>query len=135
MKCSNVSTLADIARARKSGGGCRDARKGGLLAPERDAEDRLHRPIELPEMTIYDVKMDISVTDFKARCLDLIRRVERTGKPLTIKRRGKTVARLEPARSLDPGLKPWEQLRVLGGEVHAAPGESVIKDEDFESLR
>src|SRR5207253_3715041 len=40
MKCSNVSTLADIARARKSGGGCRDARKGGLLAPERDAEDR-----------------------------------------------------------------------------------------------
>src|SRR5256886_11909360 len=67
-------------------------------------------------MTIYDVKMDISVTDFKARCLDLIRRVERTGKPLTIKRRGKTVARLEPARSLDPGLKPWEQLRVRSEE-------------------
>jgi len=86
-------------------------------------------------MTIYDAKMDISVSDFKARCLDLIRRVERSGEPLTIKRRGKTVARLEPARSLDQGLKPWEQLRLLGGEVRAAPGESVIKDEDFESLR
>jgi prevent-host-death family protein len=109
---------------------------GGLLAHEREAKDQGSAgPIELPEMTIYDVKMDISVTDFKARCLDLIRRVERTGKPLTIKRRGKTVARLEPARSLDPGLKPWEQLRMLGGAVRAAPGESVIKDEDFESLR
>ena len=91
--------------------------------------------LELTKMTIYDAKMDISVSDFKARCLDLIRRVERSGEPLTIKRRGKTVARLEPARSLDQGLKPWEQLRLLGGEVRAAPGESVIKDEDFESLR
>jgi len=109
---------------------------GGLREHEREAKYQGSAgPIEPPEMTIYDEKMDISVTDFKARCLDLIRLVERTGKPLTIKRRGKTVARLEPARSFDPGLKPWEQLRVLGGEVHAAPGESVIKDEDFESLR
>lgn len=37
--------------------------------------------------------MDISVTDFKARCLDLIRKVEKSGKPVTIRRRGKTVAR------------------------------------------
>lgn len=79
--------------------------------------------------------MDISVTDFKARCLDLIRKVERSGKALTIKRRGKAVARLEPAPRPQGELKPWEQLRALGGEVHAAPAESVLRDEDFEAGR
>jgi len=86
-------------------------------------------------MTIYDTKMDISVTDFKARCLDLIRKVEKSGQPVTIKRRGKTVARLEPARGPDQGLKAWEQLRALGGKVYAAADESVLKDEDFEATR
>lgn len=86
-------------------------------------------------MTIYHTKMDISVTDFKARCLELIRKVEQSGTPVTIKRRGKTVARLEPARIIDDGLKPWEQLRALGGKLHAAPGESVLKAEEFEAMR
>jgi prevent-host-death family protein len=86
-------------------------------------------------MTIYDKQMDISVTDFKARCLELIRKVEKSGTPVTIKRRGKSVARLEPAGSPKAQLRPWEQLRALGGEVHAAPGESVLKDEDFEAMR
>jgi prevent-host-death family protein len=86
-------------------------------------------------MTIYDTKMDISVTDFKAHCLDLIRKVEKSGQPVTIKRRGKTVARLEPARGSDDELRPWEQLRALGGQVHVAAGESVLKEEDFEAAR
>lgn len=86
-------------------------------------------------MTIYYIKMDISVTDFKAHCLDLIRRVEKSGQPVTIKRRGKTVARLEPARGPDDGLRPWEQLRALGGRVHASAGESVLRDQDFEAAR
>ena len=38
--------------------------------------------------------MDISVTDFKQRCLDLIRRVEQTGRTVTITRRGKVVRRI-----------------------------------------
>ena len=86
-------------------------------------------------MTIYDTQMVISVTDFKARCLDLIRKVEKSGTPVTIKRRGKTVARLEPAQGPESDLRPWEQLRALGGEVHAAPEESVLKDEDLEAMR
>jgi antitoxin (DNA-binding transcriptional repressor) of toxin-antitoxin stability system len=79
--------------------------------------------------------MDISVTDFKARCLDVIRKVEKNRKTVTIRRRGKAVARLEPAQ---PGLeeqKPWEQLRALGGSVLAAPGESVLEDQAFEAQR
>lgn len=87
-------------------------------------------------MAIYAQKMDISITEFKHRCLEIVRRVEKTGKPVTIRRRGKAVAQLEPSPpTLTTGLKPWEQLRALGGQLKAEPGESVLRDEDFEALR
>ncbi|MFN2375270.1 MAG: type II toxin-antitoxin system Phd/YefM family antitoxin [Candidatus Binatia bacterium] len=81
--------------------------------------------------------MDISVTDFKHRCLEVIRRVERTGQPVTITRRGKVVARLAPSSGVGVGdsRKPWEQLRELGGRLLAEPGESALKDEDFAAAR
>lgn len=79
--------------------------------------------------------MDISVTDFKARCLDVIRKVEKSRKAVTIRRRGKVVARLEPAQPGSEAQRPWEQLRALGGSVHAAPGESVVEDQAFEAQR
>lgn len=81
--------------------------------------------------------MDISVTEFKQRCLEIIRHVEKSGKPVAITRRGKVVARLQPplrARE-DRNLKPWEQLRAMGGRLLAEPGESVLSDQDFEALR
>ena len=81
--------------------------------------------------------MDISVTEFKHRCLEIIRRVEESGKPVAITRRGKVVARLQPAlRATERrDLKPWEQLRAMGGRLLAEPGESVIRDEEFDALR
>ncbi|HYC48089.1 MAG TPA: type II toxin-antitoxin system prevent-host-death family antitoxin [Burkholderiales bacterium] len=81
--------------------------------------------------------MDISVTEFKHRCLEIIRRVEESGKPVAITRRGKVVARLQPALrgSERRDLKPWEQLRAMGGRLLAEPGESVIRDEEFDALR
>ena len=69
--------------------------------------------------------MDISVTEFKSRCLDLIRKVEQNGQAITIRRRGQVVARLEPATSVGHGGKPWEELRALGGRAYAEAGESV----------
>ena len=88
------------------------------------------------KMDIYSSKVDISITEFKQRCLEIVRRVEQTGKPVTIRRRGRAVAQLEPPPSADmAGKKPWEQLRALGGRLEAEPGESVLRDEDFEALR
>ena len=80
--------------------------------------------------------MDISVTEFKQRCLEIIRRVERTGRPVAITRRGKVVARLAPAaqRTADAKLKPWQRLRGTA-VCHFEPGESVLRDEDFEAMR
>ena len=80
--------------------------------------------------------MDISVTEFKQRCLEIIRAVEKSGKAVAITRRGKGVARLQPPVPTVPAkVKPWEQLRSMGGRLLAKPGESVLRDHDFEALR
>ena len=81
--------------------------------------------------------MDISVTQFRHHCLEIIRRVERTGAPVAITRRGKVVAQLHAPAVSKSGRaqKPWDRLRAMGGCLLAEPGESVIRDEDFEALR
>ena len=79
--------------------------------------------------------MDISVTEFKQRCLEIVRRVERTGAPVAITRRGRVVAQLRrPVPLAVAGTKPWERLRAAGGRLLASPGESVVRDEDFGAL-
>jgi len=79
--------------------------------------------------------MDISVTRFRARCLELIRRVEDRGEPVDIKRRGKVVARLAPPPSAGAASRePWETLHG-SGELLAEPEESVLDEEQFEASR
>jgi len=79
--------------------------------------------------------MQIPVTQFRARCAELLRSVETRGRPITITRRGRTVAVLAPAPGPGNIARPWEWLRGLGGEVRAAPGESVLRDGDFAARR
>jgi prevent-host-death family protein len=81
--------------------------------------------------------MAISVTDFKNSCLDVIRRVEKTGRAISITRRGKVVARISPslAAAEKQAMSPLEQLRSMGNRLLAEPGESVVQDKDFEALR
>jgi prevent-host-death family protein len=88
-------------------------------------------------MAIYYSNMAISVTKFKNSCLKVIRRVETTGRSVSITRRGKVVVRLAPSIQTTPhaDARPWQQLRALGGELLAEPSESVVREEDFEALR
>jgi antitoxin (DNA-binding transcriptional repressor) of toxin-antitoxin stability system len=81
--------------------------------------------------------MEVSLTQFKRHCLEIIRRVERSGESVAITHRGSIIARLHPpgAPGHGQGVKPWERLRSLGGRLLAAPSESVLKDEEFEARR
>jgi prevent-host-death family protein len=88
------------------------------------------------EMAVYTFKMAISVTEFKHRCLEIIRGVEETGRAVAITRRGKVVARLQPSSTSKAAeaLKPWERLRGSATCLFE-PEESVLEDEDFEASR
>lgn len=79
--------------------------------------------------------MDISVTEFRARCLELIRQVESGGEVVEITGHGKLVARLTPpsARSAQ-SHQPWTTLRG-SGVLHAEPEDSVLEAQAFDALR
>ncbi|HEX3069999.1 MAG TPA: type II toxin-antitoxin system prevent-host-death family antitoxin [Thermoanaerobaculia bacterium] len=79
--------------------------------------------------------MTVSVTELKARCLEIIREVERDQKVVEIVRRGEVVARLLPAGAdSHANTKPWERLRGTG-ELLGPPEQSVLEQRDFEALR
>jgi prevent-host-death family protein len=79
--------------------------------------------------------MDISVTQFRAQCLELIRRVESGGEVVEITRHGKPVARLTPpAGGSSEDQRPWQKLRgsgALEGEAEV----SVLDAQSFDALR
>ena len=78
--------------------------------------------------------MAISVTELKARCVEIIRDLEREPKVVEIVRRGKVVARLFPAnRSSLEDAKPWEKLRGTGRLI-GPPEQSVLDQRDFGAL-
>ena len=80
-------------------------------------------------MTTYAV----SVSEFKAHCLDMIRQVEKAGAAVDLVRHGKVVARLVPTASAPQGTPAWLRLRGLG--TLAAPAEeSVLDERDFEAI-
>lgn len=74
--------------------------------------------------------MEISATEFKAKCLRLLDQVYQTGETLQITKHGKPVARLVSARA-EP---PWKPLRGKGrftGDAFAP----VIDESDIDALR
>jgi prevent-host-death family protein len=79
--------------------------------------------------------MDISVTRFRAQCLELIRQVESGGEVVEITRHGKTVARLtSPNAESSPSQRPWEKLRG-SGVLAVEPEDSVLDAQAFDALR
>ncbi|MDP1613639.1 MAG: type II toxin-antitoxin system prevent-host-death family antitoxin [Sulfuritalea sp.] len=81
-------------------------------------------------MTIHAV----SVTDFKAHCLDVIRQVEQDGKAVDLTRHGKVVARLVPTPRTAQGVPPWLRLRGRG-RLTGTPEAAVLDAADFDALR
>lgn len=74
----------------------------------------------------------VSVSQFKAHCLDMIRQVETAGESVDLMRRGKVVARLVPMTAASPATATWLRLRQRG-KLAAPAGESVLNEDDFEA--
>lgn len=76
--------------------------------------------------------MQYAISDFKARCLQIIDRVRETSEPVVITKRGRVVARLVPAGDEDD--RPWERLR---GTARWAgdPLAPVVDEDEIEALR
>ena len=77
-------------------------------------------------------KLKMGVTEFKARCLDVLRRTESTGVGVEILRHGRPVARLVPVAAT--AAPPWLCLRGRG-RLLTAPEEGVLQATDFEAQR
>jgi prevent-host-death family protein len=76
--------------------------------------------------------MEITATDFKARCLAILDQVQARRETVTITKRGKVVARVVPAGHEDQ--KPWISLR--GSVVkYRRPLAPALDDSDIEALK
>ena len=78
--------------------------------------------------------MTISVSELKARLLEIVREVEREGTVVDVERHGQVVARIIPATAAATSARPWEVLRGTGALL-ATPEESVLEESDFEASR
>lgn len=76
----------------------------------------------------------VSVSEFKARCLDLIHQVEEGGNSLDLTRHGKVVARLiPPSEPIPHDAPPWLRLRGHGALLAEAE-ESVLDATAFDAV-
>lgn len=72
----------------------------------------------------------ITATEFKAKCLQLLDEVQRTGEELVISKRGKPVARVIAEKE----TKPWLALRGKGrikGDLFGP----VLNESEIEALK
>jgi prevent-host-death family protein len=76
--------------------------------------------------------MTVNATEFKAKCLEIIDKVHRTGEPVIITKRGKVVAKLVAESAAD---RPWMALRGTGSVWKGDPFEPVVDEKDIEALK
>lgn len=72
----------------------------------------------------------ITATEFKAKCLQLLDEVQRTGEDLVISKRGKPVARVVAEQN----SKPWLALRGKGC-IKGDPFEPTLQETEIEILK
>jgi len=72
----------------------------------------------------------ITATEFKAKCLQLLDEVQRTGEDLVISKRGKPVARVVAEKA----PQPWLALRGKG-RFKGDPFEPVVTEAEIDALK
>jgi prevent-host-death family protein len=74
--------------------------------------------------------MTVSASEFKAKCLEIIDKVHRTGESVTITKRGKIVAKLVAEHADD---RPWLALRNSRLEWTGDPLAPAVDEDDIEA--
>ena len=77
----------------------------------------------------------VSAAKFKARCLRIIKEMNRDGEPVTITNRGRPVAVLSPVPTSDEKLPPF--IGMMRGTVlkYEEPFEPATSPSDWSALR
>jgi prevent-host-death family protein len=76
--------------------------------------------------------MKVAAAEFKAKCLAYLDEVHAHGRPITITKRGRVVARLVPAD--DDEQRPW--LKVRGrAQWTGDPFAPAVNEADIDALR
>jgi prevent-host-death family protein len=77
---------------------------------------------------------EVAISEFKAKCLSLLDRVNKTKKPLRVTRRGKPIADVVPPAQ-EAGKRDW--LGSMAGTIKITGDivSPVIDLEDIEALR
>src|SRR6266446_1500902 len=87
-----------------------------LLSPEKTV-DLVNRP------GMFAIVKTVLISEFKAKCIKMLKEVQRNGKPLTVTLRGEPIARVEPV------AKGSTKKRRLG----ALRGRMIIKGDIMKS--
>jgi prevent-host-death family protein len=74
--------------------------------------------------------MTVTVTEFKVKCLRLINQVHKYGRPLTITKHGKPIAKLIAEH---PSTQIQEVRKALAGsvKVHSGPFDPAVSEEEI----
>jgi len=92
-----------------------------------------HRLISCYENAVKDEPEIVVISEFKAKCLGILRRVQKTGRPIVVTRRGERVAEIHPPSPEEPRTG-WlgsfaERGRITGDLIEP------IAAGDWEALR
>jgi prevent-host-death family protein len=77
---------------------------------------------------------EVAISEFKAKCLALLDRVQKTKKPIRITRRGKPIAEVVPP-SPAADSRSWIGSMVGRMEILGDIVSPVMEEDDWEALR
>jgi len=74
---------------------------------------------------VKDVRETIVISEFKAKCLGILRRVQETGRPVIVTRRGQRIAEIHPPAPVESGPEWLGSFADRGQILLAAPNATL----------
>lgn len=84
--------------------------------------------LDLVRRLVYSLRVEVAISEFKAKCIEMLKTTARTGEELVVTLRGEPLARVVGVRK--------NPQRILGGQkgtVDASVADRVLMDSDLET--